>query len=190
MKNLLNSAVFTLMAAVIAFSGCEAGLSQGSDSSSNDEKFSFSEMYSTIDKLQDEIDDLKTANAVLAEALGVSGENQSSVINTLNSRIDTLESSFTSLNTTVGNNTTSLDNLNTTFEGVSRSGDDIAFSGTFSGATRGFGGMFQKEDYGAAEIANPYTGATNCPSGFTAYGIARFAHAETQRGTVTYACLR
>ncbi|MCP4130092.1 MAG: hypothetical protein GY754_03645, partial [bacterium] len=107
MKNLLNSAVFTLMAAIIAFSGCEAGLSQSSGSSDDSSEFSFSDMYSKFAAMQEEINTLKHTVAT-----------QEVIISTLQG--DT--SGLTAMQA-------SIDALNTTFQGVSRSGDDIIFSG-------------------------------------------------------------
>ncbi|MCP4137994.1 MAG: hypothetical protein GY754_43930 [bacterium] len=53
MKKVLNLTVFTLFAAILAFSGCEAGLSNSSSNSSTDDSdFSFSEMYKSISNLQ------------------------------------------------------------------------------------------------------------------------------------------
>ncbi|MCP4134981.1 MAG: tail fiber protein [bacterium] len=65
MKNLFNSAVFTLMAAIIAFSGCEAGLSQQSDSSDDGQNFSFSDMYSKFAAMQERINTLELQNQSL-----------------------------------------------------------------------------------------------------------------------------
>ncbi|MCP4137997.1 MAG: hypothetical protein GY754_43945 [bacterium] len=69
MKKILNSTVFILSAAILAFSGCEAGISNGSStSSSEDSGFSFSEMYSSIANLQQD------NTAIRAELSAITGD--------------------------------------------------------------------------------------------------------------------
>ncbi|MCP4130100.1 MAG: hypothetical protein GY754_03685 [bacterium] len=99
---------------VLVLSGCEEGLT-GNDSGMEGEEFSFSDMYSKIKTLQEEIDRLKAASTVGA-------------VNELVLRMDNLES-------TVDGHGTSINSLNTTFYGVARLSDPytgqptIQFSG-------------------------------------------------------------
>ncbi|MCP4134979.1 MAG: hypothetical protein GY754_28655 [bacterium] len=114
MKNLFNSAVFTLMAAIISFSGCEAGLSQSSGSSDDSSEFSFSDMYSKFATMQARIDSLEQTVAT-----------QELIISTLQG--DT--TGLVAMQASIDSNTASISAINTTFQGVSRSGNDIVFSG-------------------------------------------------------------
>ncbi|MCP4133545.1 MAG: hypothetical protein GY754_21430 [bacterium] len=73
-----------------AFTGCEAGLTSSSDSSSGDgsEGFSFSEMYANISNLKNEISNLK-------ETINALSDTQSSSANSLQDSITLNESRIT-----------------------------------------------------------------------------------------------
>ncbi|MCP4130535.1 MAG: tail fiber protein [bacterium] len=61
MKQLQVSLISLVLTALVAFSGCEAGLTSGNDSADGSgEHFSFSDMYNTIDTLKSEIEILKS----------------------------------------------------------------------------------------------------------------------------------
>ncbi|MCP4129818.1 MAG: hypothetical protein GY754_02260 [bacterium] len=64
MKKMLKLTVCTVFAATIAFTGCEAGLSQ-SESSNTSNEFSFSDMYESISTLKGEIAALSSSNSSL-----------------------------------------------------------------------------------------------------------------------------
>ncbi len=49
---------------VLAFSGCEEGLTSNDESLTEDEKFSFSKMHSDIKELREEVERLKSSNTV------------------------------------------------------------------------------------------------------------------------------
>ncbi len=127
MKKILCIGLFFL-----ALSGCEQGLttndSSGTSGDGQDNKFSFSDMYTKFKGLQEEIDRLKEANAVLTEALGVMEDGQAGAASSLSSRINSLEG-------TVDSNTASIDDIGSTLQGVSRLTDPntrqptIRFSG-------------------------------------------------------------
>ncbi|MCP4133003.1 MAG: hypothetical protein GY754_18820 [bacterium] len=91
MRKILNLTVFTLSAAILAFSGCEAGLSNGSSNSTDDDsKFSFSEMYSSISNLQQ---DNTAIRAELATMTGDTATDNTS----LQTRITLLETQIAAL---------------------------------------------------------------------------------------------
>ncbi|MCP4132394.1 MAG: hypothetical protein GY754_15590 [bacterium] len=98
-----------ILAGLLAFAGCEEGMSSGSDSSDgSDGDFSFSEIYSDIKSLKEEIAKLKSVIAA-----------QESVIAGLQS----------SQATTVAGLQTDFNEFAAIFQGVSRSENDIVFSG-------------------------------------------------------------
>ncbi|MCP4130613.1 MAG: hypothetical protein GY754_06490 [bacterium] len=108
MKIFNLSIISLLVISVLAFSGCEEGLSAGNDSvdDSGESGFSFSDMYSKIKSLQEEVEALKLVNQAQADTInsrvlaleGHVGDSASS----LDSRIDSLEGH-------VGNSASSLD---------------------------------------------------------------------------------
>ncbi|MCP4138452.1 MAG: hypothetical protein GY754_46270 [bacterium] len=66
MKKGISIAFMGLAAAMIlAFSGCEAGLSQGNSSDDTGDHFSFSDMYTKMKAMQEEINSLKNTNGGL-----------------------------------------------------------------------------------------------------------------------------
>ncbi len=127
---------------VLALSGCEAGLTSNDESLTENEKFSFSDMYAKIKTLQEEVDRLKAANTELTEALEIAGEEQAGAASSLSSRIESLESTVTGHGNSINNNTDLIGNLdgdlsglNSTFTGVTRISDPMTGKTTirFSG---------------------------------------------------------
>ncbi|MCP4158310.1 MAG: hypothetical protein GY757_61995 [bacterium] len=88
----------------VALSGCEQGLTtDDSAGETGDETgFSFSDMYSKMKTMQEEIDLLKTSNAALTEALGLVGSDQSGAVSSLSSRLDDLEGILAGVTRIVG----------------------------------------------------------------------------------------
>ncbi|MCP4131591.1 MAG: hypothetical protein GY754_11485 [bacterium] len=116
MKKYLSLTVSTLIiTSILGFSGCEAGLTQGSSSSSNsDSDFSFSDMYNKISALEAKNAALEAEFASLKQdysTLLVSAD----IINNVQTTTTALQADVTA--------------LNNTFQGVSRSSNDIIFSG-------------------------------------------------------------
>ncbi|MCP4129637.1 MAG: hypothetical protein GY754_01355 [bacterium] len=82
--------------AVMAFSGCEAGLSQNDSNGSGDGNFSFSEIYSNINSMKEEIENLK--NTISAQNEVIAGLTGGSAIS-----ISSLDESIKNLEDYVGN---------------------------------------------------------------------------------------
>ncbi|MCP4130227.1 MAG: hypothetical protein GY754_04530 [bacterium] len=118
--------VFCLTVLVFAFSGCEQGLTQedsSEDSSGGD--FSFSQIYSRLNTMAEEIEQLKIVNEEQAAIIEALGGEQSSTAGSLTTRIETLETtvsslsgSVTGLQSTVGNSSTGLVRDFLTLEGT------------------------------------------------------------------------
>ncbi|MCP4136283.1 MAG: hypothetical protein GY754_35260 [bacterium] len=93
-----------VLVTVVAFSGCEAGLQSSGDSndSSNDSGsgFSFSDMYSNINRLQEQVDSLKITTEEQEIIISNLDSSQSTSITALGNSIDALE---TNLQTTDNN---------------------------------------------------------------------------------------
>ncbi|MCP4135332.1 MAG: hypothetical protein GY754_30465 [bacterium] len=100
--------------AVLAFSGCEAGLSSNGEGSEEDEQFSFSKMHSEIKALREEIERLKAASTVDA-------------VSNLTARVESHTASIGGLQSAVSDNADLIVNLD---------GDLSGMSSTFSGVTR------------------------------------------------------
>ncbi|MCP4150660.1 MAG: hypothetical protein GY757_23135 [bacterium] len=94
MKKVFNLAVLTLLAAILAFSGCEAGLSNSSNSTDDDSKFSFSEMYNTVAAIQQD------NTAIRAELAAMNGDVTTGN-NSLADEINLLKTEIAVLNTLV-----------------------------------------------------------------------------------------
>ncbi|MCP4129905.1 MAG: hypothetical protein GY754_02705 [bacterium] len=87
-----SGVVFIGVACLLAFSGCEAGLtSNDGTGTSEDNDFSFSDMYAKIKTLQEEVDRLKASNTALSEALVTAGEDHAGAAQSITARMDDLE---------------------------------------------------------------------------------------------------
>ncbi|MCP4132609.1 MAG: hypothetical protein GY754_16715 [bacterium] len=153
MRNILSLCFSLLVISVLAFSGCEAGLGQ-SDSSEDEmnNKFSFSDMYSKLKTMQEEIDNLKQTNQELQTTVELLTGGSLSSIDTIETRLNDVESTLINLNigtieTRLSDVESTVTNLNTAFSGVSRDGSTITFSGVNvqivngSGSTYGLNGL-------------------------------------------------
>ncbi|MCP4131949.1 MAG: hypothetical protein GY754_13310 [bacterium] len=96
MRNILKSCFSLIIIAVLAFSGCEAGLTAEGDSgdgqdTSSGNGFSFSNMYSRMNSMEDEIESLKKVNLEQAVLIDKLKSTQSNSEVELAERIDELE---------------------------------------------------------------------------------------------------
>ncbi|MCP4132001.1 MAG: tail fiber protein [bacterium] len=74
-EKIYRSFMGLVVAGVLTFTGCEAGLGQNDSGSDSSEGFSFSEIYSNINAMQEEIESLKKTNEEqleMIEALQIS----------------------------------------------------------------------------------------------------------------------
>ncbi|MCP4133372.1 MAG: hypothetical protein GY754_20560 [bacterium] len=119
MKKLFHSIFMGLFAVtVFAFTGCEEGLNLQEDS---DRNFSFSDMYSKMKSMQEEIDQLKKINISFttimdkqAALINSLTNDQSASSDNLSSMINDNTALITGLQTTTGTQGTAITNLQTT----------------------------------------------------------------------------
>ncbi|MCP4133371.1 MAG: hypothetical protein GY754_20555 [bacterium] len=112
MQNFIRSIIMILLVfSVVAFTGCEEGLDL---QDSNNGDFSFSDMYSKMKSMQEEIDLLKRTTVEQANLINSLTNNQSASSGSLQSMIDNNAASITSLQNTTGSQGTAITNLQTT----------------------------------------------------------------------------
>ncbi|MCP4129803.1 MAG: hypothetical protein GY754_02185 [bacterium] len=90
-----------IMSSVLAFSGCEAGLESGSSSEgssgSSDGGFSFSDLYSDIDTLQEDLSSLGTSVTAQEEIIYNLNSSQTTSVGSLSDTVDQNEIDITDL---------------------------------------------------------------------------------------------
>ncbi|MCP4136777.1 MAG: hypothetical protein GY754_37755 [bacterium] len=105
-RNLFSIIPGMVLMSVLAFSGCEAGLTSNDGSEPGDSGFSFSDLYSRIEALKEG-----------TKRLGQINEEQVEIIERLNSTVSGHTNSITNLNKTDVSHTKSINSLNSFIAG-------------------------------------------------------------------------
>ncbi|MCP4137774.1 MAG: hypothetical protein GY754_42825, partial [bacterium] len=166
MKNLIKSGLVGItLSAILAFSGCEAGLQSGNSSSgdSDETSFSFSDMYSKISAQQEEIKLLKETISLLQGVDGDSGTTITEMLKDIAALKETVGGASSGLVQKVNANTDITTDLNSLFANVTRDNssgyDTIKFSGMNVQIINGFGATGFGTDSGVGNLIIGYNEA-------------------------------